>query len=160
MYGICRMAFSGNIRKVARGRSSSKPSNGRPEQPRAHGPPTTAHDRASTTVHRRPAMVSPEVRSAEIDVKYSEVYDTAPPLPRPLKTTLTLSAVTKEGLLEEAMSIAPLDAVRCPSSRALLFAHHNNAQLVPPLRQKRATWRLSVCMRRAHCRQTARSRGL
>eukprot|EP00929_Paragymnodinium_shiwhaense_P100992 TRINITY_DN6371_c0_g2_i1.p1 TRINITY_DN6371_c0_g2~~TRINITY_DN6371_c0_g2_i1.p1 ORF type:complete len:565 (+),score=118.85 TRINITY_DN6371_c0_g2_i1:138-1697(+) len=63
--------------------------------------------------------MNPEVTSAEIDVLYAEVYDAAPPLPRPLKTKIAVEAITKEGLLEEAMAIAPLNPEEHATLKAL-----------------------------------------
>jgi hypothetical protein len=40
---------------------------------------------------------------------FSEAYDAAPPLPRPLKTKHTLNYINADGLLLESLSVAPLN---------------------------------------------------
>jgi hypothetical protein len=54
------------------------------------------------------AMASLEVRIAAIDVLFSETYDAAPPLPRPLRSQHELKYITGKGLLAESLSVAPL----------------------------------------------------
>ena len=55
-------------------------------------------------------MASLEVRIAAIEVLFSENYDAAPPLPRPLKSQYELQYITGKGLLVESLSVAPLTA--------------------------------------------------
>ena len=55
-------------------------------------------------------MASLEVRIAAIEVLFSETYDAAPPLPRPLKSQYELQYITGKGLLVESLSVAPLTA--------------------------------------------------
>ena len=49
-----------------------------------------------------------QVQIATIDVLFSETYDSAPPLPRPLRSKHDLQYITAQGLLAESLSVAPL----------------------------------------------------
>jgi hypothetical protein len=59
------------------------------------------------------AMVA--IRCAEINIQYSEVYNAAPLLPRPLKSQHLgeLKHITGKGLKDESVAIAPLNADEC-----------------------------------------------
>lgn len=47
--------------------------------------------------------------STECGVRFSEYYDTSPPLPRPLRSRFPLKFVTAAGMKSETRSVAPLN---------------------------------------------------
>ena len=49
------------------------------------------------------------VRAAEINIMFSEAFDAAPPLPRPLKSKHAIRFINGAGLLIESISVAPLN---------------------------------------------------
>ena len=51
-----------------------------------------------------------DLAAAEINIRFSEAYDQAPPLPRPLKSRrFEFSYITSDGLFRESTMVAPLD---------------------------------------------------
>ena len=53
-------------------------------------------------------MAPLEVKYHGIDAQFNETYDSAPPLPHPLKSEHALKHITGQGLLNESLSVAPL----------------------------------------------------
>ena len=80
------------------------------------------------------AMSSIVVQSAELTVSFSEAYNAAPPLPRPLVSRFDLKFITSAGMLDEATSIAPLDAeeeaTNDPSEKAHLETYGTLARRI------------------------------
>ena len=54
------------------------------------------------------ALPDSKLVSAEAAVRFSEYFDTAPPLPRPLKSRYPLKFITAGGMQAETSSVAPL----------------------------------------------------
>ena len=53
-------------------------------------------------------MAPLEVKYHGIDAQFNETYDSAPPLPHPLKSEHALKYITGQWLLNESLSVAPL----------------------------------------------------